>query len=87
MDKYNSLQFLFFMGAKFEEFGDMDGVLAKNIPFELRDRLWRWTYVQPSRERFLIDVPGRGVVVTRQGWEEFISWAKDALDEKLARET
>lgn len=86
IDKHNSLQFLFFARAKFEEFGEKDGVLVENIPFELRDRFCTWVMVRPSREHFCFDEPGRGVVVTREGWEEFICWIKDALGEKLASE-
>ena len=44
IDKLNSLQFLFFRSNYFREFGDRDGVYVDHVPYELRQRLLRWTW-------------------------------------------
>lgn len=84
IDKHNSLQFLFLDRARFEKFGDIDGVLIRNVPFELRRTLIRWTWVDSSKDHYFFDDDARQPVISREGWEDFIRWVGVALDEKLA---
>ena len=52
IDKLNSLQFLFFRSDYFQEFGDRDGVYVDRVPFELRQRLLRWTWPTTERDQY-----------------------------------
>jgi hypothetical protein len=85
LDKLNSLQFLLFSLARFEEFGDKDGVILDRIPFELREVFVRWAWLDVSRQRYYFEAEGQ-LVVTREGWESFIRWHGWALDEQLSRD-
>jgi hypothetical protein len=85
IEKHNSLQFQFLGDARFEAFGEKDGVLVRNIPFELRNRLLKWMWLYDIRKRYFFNDAGR-LVVTREGWEHFIHWIEAALDEKFAKE-
>lgn len=90
MEKHNSLQFLFLDRARFEEFGDwVDGVFISRVPWELRDRLVRWAFIDPQQrlQYFFHDIHTRRLVVTREGWEIFVGWMRDALDERLEIDT
>lgn len=86
IDKHNSLQFLFLKPNYFEEFGDRDGVYVDRVPFELRHRLYRWTWPTADRDHYFFTHEGRDVI-TREGWEEFIRWVCLAMDQKLGSET
>lgn len=64
--KENSLQFLFLDRARFEEVDEKDGVLVRNVPLELRNRLLKWMWLHPSsRERYFFDDAGGRLAVTR----------------------
>jgi hypothetical protein len=88
--KANSLQFLFLDRARFESFGDdegaFDGVFISRVPWELRDRIVRWVFIDPrQRLQYVVyDIESRRPIVTREGWEMFVGWIRDVLDEKLA---
>lgn len=84
-EKHNSLQFLLFRFARFEEFGDKHGVLVEHMPFELREVYVRWAWLDASRQRYYFEVEGR-LVVSQEGWEGFIRWLGRALDEQLSRD-
>ena len=87
IDKHNSLQFLSFLKSiYFEEFGDRDGVYLHKVPFELRPRLYRWTWPTTAHDHYFFVHEGRDVI-TREGWEEFIRWVGQALDEKYLMES
>lgn len=89
-EKYNSLQFLMLDRAYLEIFGDdegaFDGVFISRVPWELRDRIVRWVFIDPrQRLQYVVyDIESRRPIVTREGWEMFVGWIRDVLDEKLA---
>ena len=85
IDKLNSLQFLFFRSDYFQEFGDRDGVYVDRVPFELRQRLLRWTWPTTERDQYFFQHEGRDVI-TREGWEAFVRWVGDAMDRQLGAE-
>lgn len=86
IDKLNSLQFLLFSRtAYFDEFGDRDGVYVDRVPFELRQRLLRWTWPTTARDQYFFQHEGRDVI-TREGWEAFVRWVCRAMDRQLAAE-
>lgn len=84
-EKHNSLQFLSFKFARFEEFGDKHGVLVEHMPSELREVYVRWAWSDASRQRYYFESEGR-LVVSQEGWESFIRWHGRALDEQLKRD-
>jgi hypothetical protein len=85
-EKHNSLQFLCLQHARFEEFSDdKHGVLVERLPFELREVYVRWAWLDASRQRYYFEVEGQ-LVVTREGWESFVRWLGQALDEQLTRD-
>ena len=87
IEKHNSLQFLFLDRARFEEFGEKDGVAVRNVPYELRNRLLKWMWLEPiRRESYFFDDDAGRLVVTRAGWEKYINWVRRALDEKLTND-
>ena len=85
IDKLNSLQCLFFRSDYFQEFGDRDGVYVDRVPFELRQRLLRWTWPTTERDQYFFQHEGRDVI-TRDGWEAFVRWACRAMDRQLGAE-
>lgn len=86
IDKLNSLQFLLFSRtAYFDEFGDRDGVYVDRVPFELRQRLLRWTWPTTDRDQYFFQHEGRDVI-TRDGWEAFVRWVCCAMDRQLGAE-
>ncbi|WP_165674615.1 hypothetical protein [Metapseudomonas otitidis] len=85
IDKLNSLQFLFFRAGYFQEFGDRDGVYVDRVPFELRQRLLRWTWPTTERDQYFFRHEGRDVI-TRDGWEAFVRWVCRAMDRQLGAE-
>ena len=85
IDKLNSLQFLFFRSDYFQEFCDRDGVYVDRVPFELRQRLLRWTWPTTARDQYFFQHEGRDVI-TRDGWEAFVRWACRAMDRQLGAE-
>ena len=85
IDKLNSLQFLFFRSDYFQEFCDRDGVYVDRVPFELRQRLLRWTWPTTERDQYFFQHEGRDVI-TRDGWEAFVRWACRAMDRQLGAE-
>jgi len=87
IDKLNSLQFLLFSRtAYFHEFGDRDGVYVDRVPFELRQRLLRWTWPTTERDQYFFQHEGRDVI-TREGWEAFVRWVCRAMDRQLGAES
>lgn len=84
--KHNSLQFLFLDRARFEDFDGKDGVLVRNIPFELRPKLFRWTWLDSSKDHYFFHDTAGQDVITREGWEAFVRWVCAALDEKLSND-
>ncbi|MGZ5043200.1 MAG: hypothetical protein ACXV8P_00285 [Methylobacter sp.] len=84
-EKHNSLQFLLFKFACFEEFGDKHGVIVDHMPWELREVYVRWAWLDASRQGYYFESEGR-LVVTMEGWERFIRWVGRALDEQLSRD-
>lgn len=87
IDKLNSLQFLlFFRSDYFREFGDRDGVYVDRVPFELRQRLLRWTWPTTDRDQYFFQHEGRDVI-TRDGWEAFVRWVCRAMDRQLGAES
>lgn len=84
IDKLNSLQFLFLRADYFQEFGDRDGVYVDRdrVPFELRQRLLRWTWPTTARDQYFFQHEGRDVI-SRAGWEAFVRWVCRALDRQL----
>lgn len=82
-EKHNSLQFLLFKSARFEEFDDKHGILVEHMPFELREVYVRWAWLDASRQRYYFEAEGR-LVVSQEGWESFIRWLGRALDEQLS---
>ena len=85
IDKLNSLQFLFLRADYFQEFGDRDGVYVDRVPFELRQRLLRWTWPTTERDQYFFQHEGRDVI-TREGWEAFVRWVCRAMDRQLGAE-
>ena len=87
IDKLNSLQFLFLRADYFQEFGDRDGVYVDRdrVPFELRQRLLRWTWSTTARDQYFFQHEGRDVI-SRAGWEAFVRWVCRALDRQLGAE-
>lgn len=85
IDKLNSLQFLFLRADYFQEFGDRDGVYVDRVPFELRQRLLRWTWPTTARDQYFFQHEGRDVI-SRAGWEAFVRWVCRALDRQLGAE-
>ena len=85
IDKLNSLQFLLFRSDYFQEFGDRDGVYVDRVPFELRQRLLRWTWPTTERDQYFFQHEGRDVI-TREGWEAFVRWACRSMDRQLGVE-
>ncbi|MGZ4953532.1 MAG: hypothetical protein ACXV8Q_00350 [Methylobacter sp.] len=85
IEKHNTLPLLFSGNARCEAFGEKSGVLVRHIPFGLRSRLLKWMWLYDIRERYFFNDAGR-LVVTIKGWEHFIHWIEEALDEKLAKE-
>ncbi|HCE8579395.1 TPA: hypothetical protein NHR85_004900 [Pseudomonas aeruginosa] len=86
IDKLNSLQFLLFSRTAYlQEFGDRDGVYVDRVPFELRQRLLRWTWPTTERDQYFFQHEGRDVI-TRAGWEAFVRWACRAMDRQLGAE-
>ena len=85
IDKLNSLQFLFFRSDYFQEFCDRDGVYVDRVPFELRQRLLRWTWPTTERDQYFFQHEGRDVI-TREGWEAFVRWVCRAIDRQLGTE-
>ncbi len=85
IDKLNSLKFLFFRSDYFGEFGDRDGVHVDRVPFELRQRLLRWTWPTTARDQYFFQHDGRDVI-TREGWEAFMRWVCRAMDRQLEAE-
>ena len=65
IDKLNSLQFLFLRADYFQEFGDRDGVYVDRVPFELRQRLLRWTWPTTARDQYFFQHEGRDVINPR----------------------
>lgn len=86
IDKLNSLQFLFFRSDYFQEFGDRDGVYVDRVPFELRQRLLRWTWPTTERDQYFFQHEGHDVI-TREGWEVFVRWVCCAMDRQLGAES
>ncbi|EPB8062598.1 hypothetical protein ACW57B_006762 [Pseudomonas aeruginosa] len=86
IDKLNSLQFLFFRSDYFQEFGDRDGVYVDRVPFELRQRLLRWTWPTTECDQYFFQCEGRDVI-TREGWEAFVRWVCCAMDRQLGAES
>ncbi|MBL9255385.1 hypothetical protein [Escherichia coli] len=86
IDKLNSLQFLLFSRTVyFQEFGDRDCVYVDRVPFELRQRLLRWTWPTTERDQYFFQHEGRDVI-TREGWEAFVRWVCRAMDRQLGAE-
>ncbi|CAJ0691177.1 hypothetical protein R82526_03609 [Ralstonia mannitolilytica] len=85
IDKLNSLQFLLFRSDYFQEFGDRDGVYVDRVPWELRQRLLRWTWPTTDRDQYFFQHEGRDVI-TREGWEAFVRWVCCAMDRQLGAE-
>lgn len=85
IDKLNSLQFLFLRADYFQAFGDRDGVYVDRVPFELRQRLLRWTWPTTARDQYFFQHEGRDVI-TREGWEAFVHWVCRAMDRQLGTE-
>ena len=86
IDKLNSLQFLTFLQRPyFSEFGDVDGVYVDRVPFELRQRLLKWTWPTTDRDQYFFQHEGRDVI-TREGWEAFMRWVCQAMDRQLGAE-
>lgn len=89
IEKHNSLQFLLLDRAYLEFFGDdegaFDGVFIFRVPWELRDRIVRWVFVDPhQRLQYIVyDIESRRPIVSREGWEIFVGWMRDVLDEHL----
>ena len=81
IDKLNSLQFLFLRADYFQEFGDRDGVYVDRVPFELRQRLLRWTWPTTARNQYFFQD-----VISRAGREAFVRWVCRALDRQLGAE-
>lgn len=86
IDKLNSLQFLFLRSNYFREFGDRDGVYVDHVPYELRQRLLRWTWPTTARDQYFFRHEGRDVI-TREGWEAFVRWVCCAMDRLLGSES
>ena len=87
IDKLNSLQSLMFAQRPyFDEFGDVDGVYVDRVPFELRQRLLRWTWPTTDRAQYFFQHEGRDVI-TREGWEAFVRWVGQAMDRHLGAES
>lgn len=85
IDKLNSLQFLFFRSDYFQEFGDRDGVYVDRVPWELRQRLLRWTWPTTDRDQYFFQHEGHDVI-TQEGWEVFVRWVCCTMDRQLGAE-
>ena len=84
LDKLNSLQFLHFALAEFEQFGDQEGILFHKVPFELRYSIKRWIARPERSDHVFQDDQGRHVI-DREGWEQYVSWVRKTLDEAVAQ--
>ena len=83
LDKLNSLAFLHFYLARFEEVDGQEVLRISHAPYELRESLAFWL---ARHESHAVHGEGREVYVTRDGWEAFVAWVREALATQIQRE-
>lgn len=83
LDKLNSLAFLHFHLAQFQEVNGQEVLRVSHAPYELRESLAFWL---ARHEGFAVQRGGRADYVTRDGWEGFVSWVRETLAAQVDRE-
>ena len=84
LDKLNSLAFLHFQLAQFQQIDGQDVLRLSHAPYELRESLAIWL---ARNQHFAVQRDRKEVFVTRDGWEAFVTWTRETLRAQIERET
>lgn len=84
LDKLNSLAFLHFRLAQFQQIDGQDVLRLSHAPHELRESLAIWL---ARHQHFALQSERKEVFVTRDGWEAFVAWIRETLRAQIERET
>lgn len=83
LDKLNSLAFLNFALAQFQDLDGQEVLRISHAPWELRESLAFWL---ARHEEFAVQGDQKTVYVTRDGWEAFVAWVRETLAAQVERE-